>query len=306
MSDLPSATLGRTGLRVTQLGYGAMELRPRAGREDLSNAEIDAVLNAVLDAGINFIDTSPDYGPSEDHIGRAIAHRRDEFVLASKCGCVVDPEAQGRFEHRFDRPTVRAAVERSLRRMNTDHLDLVQFHMSPARSVLEEGEALDELSALRDEGMVRFIGISATLPHVVDHLAMGVFDAFQIPYSAVEREHEQIITTVADAGSGTIIRGGVARGLPEPPPPNDRQPVGYREQFVRRRERFDDAAIDDLLDGESTASFLLRFTLSHPDLHTTIVGTSNLAHLMANVATASRGPLPADVYELAKARFGSG
>ena len=85
-------TLGRTGLEVTQLGYGAMELRgPKvwAGRP-VSDAQSDAVLNAVLDAGINVIDTSPDYGLSEERIGKFISSRRGEYVLATKCGCTWD------------------------------------------------------------------------------------------------------------------------------------------------------------------------------------------------------------------------
>src|SRR2546421_4985614 len=94
MSDLPSTTLGRTGLTVSKLGYGAMELRgPGAWRGRKVDPETaGALLNTVLDSGINFIDTSPDYGASEELIGQHIAHRRDEFVLASKCGCPGSPE----------------------------------------------------------------------------------------------------------------------------------------------------------------------------------------------------------------------
>ena len=109
---------------------------------------------------------------------------------------------------------IRAGVEQSLRRMRTDHLDLVQFHRSPSRDTLEENGALEALAELRDEGKIRFIGMSGTLPNLVEQIDMGVFDAFQIPYSALEREHEDAIRDAAVAGSGTIIRGGVARGAP--------------------------------------------------------------------------------------------
>ena len=88
MSELPRRTLGRTGLNVTTLGYGAMELRGAPSGPAVVDAAAEKVLNAVLDAGINFIDTSIDYGQSEDLIGRFIAHRRREYFLASKCGCV--------------------------------------------------------------------------------------------------------------------------------------------------------------------------------------------------------------------------
>jgi aryl-alcohol dehydrogenase-like predicted oxidoreductase len=306
MSDLPTSTLGRTGETVTKLGYGAMELRggrdPFGMSRKLDDPEVELLLNAVLDAGINLIDTSPDYGDSEEHIGRCLAHRRDEYFLASKCGCAVGEAAQsgGMREHIFSRQNVRAGVEQSLRRMRTDHIDLVQFHVSPSREVLEHNDAVAELEALRDEGKIRFLGMSGTLPNLADHIEMGVFDAFQIPYSAVEREHEQAITDAAAAGAGTIIRGGVARGLPEPSP---QLPDQYREAMQARRERFAAIDISDLAGDGTPMEFMLRFTISHPDMNTTIVGTSNPAHLAANVAAARKGPLPADVYEAARARF---
>jgi aryl-alcohol dehydrogenase-like predicted oxidoreductase len=85
--------------------------------------------------------------------------------------------------------------------MKTDYLDLVQFHISPSRQTLEENGALDALLELQTAGRVRFIGMSGTLPHLRDHITMGVFDVFQIPYSAVEREHEAIIAAASKAGA---------------------------------------------------------------------------------------------------------
>ena len=87
MADLPKRELGRTGLEVTMLGYGAMELRGAPRARDTTEAQAETILNAVLDTGINYIDTSIDYGVSEERIGRYISHRRSEYYLASKCGC---------------------------------------------------------------------------------------------------------------------------------------------------------------------------------------------------------------------------
>lgn len=311
MSDLPTATLGRTNLEITKLGYGAMELRGGAGRRARAVDDDTAgqILNAVLDAGINFIDTSPDYGLAEERIGKFISHRRDEFFLASKCGCPINlpPPAQGqRPAHVFTRENIRAGVEQSLERMKTDHLDLVQFHANPARSVLEENESVEELNALRSEGKIRFLGMSGTLPHLPDHIAMGVFDAFQIPYSALEREHEQLITDAAGAGSGTIIRGGVARGLPAAENVDlSGLPDRFREMYEQRRRRWEGANLDDLMEGMSSMEFMLRFTISHPHMSTTIVGTANAEHLAGNVEAARKGPLPDDIYQEALRRLDS-
>ncbi|HEY3941540.1 MAG TPA: aldo/keto reductase [Acidimicrobiales bacterium] len=297
---LPTSVLGRTGETVTKLGYGAMELRSRR----VDPADADRILNAVLDAGINIVDTSPDYGRSEEHIGRAIAHRRDEYFLASKCGCPVGEgvgeDLTGPRPHVFTPENVRAAVEQSLRRMRTDHLDLVQVHMSPAPQTLTEQGALDELVSLRDEGKVRFIGMSGTLPNLPDQIAMGVFDVFQIPYSAVEREHEGAITAAARSGAGTVIRGGVAKGVPEP---RADYPEPFQQVMRERKARFEQTDIDDLRGDTDPLDFMLRFTISHPDMHTTIVGTKSPEHLAANVRAATLGPLPPDVYAEAKRRF---
>jgi aryl-alcohol dehydrogenase-like predicted oxidoreductase len=142
--------------------------------------------------------------------------------------------------------------------------------------------------------------MSGTLPNLPDQIAMGVFDAFQIPYSAVEREHEELISGAARAGAGTIIRGGVARGFAEPRP---EMPEPYREAMEARRARFAATDVSDLLDDMTPMDLMLRFTISHPELHTTIVGTKNPEHFAANVAAAERGPLPAATYDEMKRRF---
>jgi aryl-alcohol dehydrogenase-like predicted oxidoreductase len=295
--------LGRTGTDVTILSYGAMELRGLPRAPALSDDEANRLLNAVLDAGINLIDTSVDYGTSEELIGKHISHRRDEYFLASKCGCPLNPppDVSGPYEHDYSPANVRAGIERSLRRLGTDRLDLVQVHMSPSKAKLEENSVVETLQALRDQGKVRFTGMSGILPNLPDHIAMGVFDVFQIPYSAVQREHEDLITAAADSGAGTLIRGGVARGAAAQDKNWRSGPLGLPEGTGQ--QRWQSSGIDDLLDGMSPMEFMLRFTLSHPALSTTIVGTSNVDHLRGNVAIAEKGPLPDDVYEQARERL---
>ena len=295
MTDLPKHELGRTGLQVTMLGYGAMELRGAPRGRDVTEAQAETILHAVLDAGINYIDTSIDYGLSEERIGRYIANRRSEYYLASKCGCVVGatPAPRGqRNPHVFTRDNIVAGVEQSLARMKTDYLDVVQFHASPSRQTLEEHDALEAVLSLKRAGQVRFIGMSATLPHLADHIAMGVFDVFQIPYSAVEREHETIITMAAGSGAGIVIRGGAAKGAPS----------GGGQEAVQW-ERWQKARLDDLLGSMTPMEFILRFTFTNPDLDTTIVGTINPAHLQTNLDILQQGPLPPDLYDEAKQRL---
>jgi aryl-alcohol dehydrogenase-like predicted oxidoreductase len=166
---------------------------------------------------------------------------------------------------------------------------------------MEAAGTVATLLALRDEGKVRFVGMSGILPHLPEHIAMGVFDVFQIPYSAVQREHEDLITAAAAAGAGTLIRGGAARGGPAEDKDWRQGPLGLPQGEGQRRWK--SSGVDDLLGDMSRLEFVLRFTLSHPALSSTIVGTSTMDHLRSNLAVAGKGPLPADLYEEAKRRL---
>jgi aryl-alcohol dehydrogenase-like predicted oxidoreductase len=304
--SIETRPLGQTGTDVAILGYGAMELRGQPRGPAIDDDQAGVLLNTVLDGGINLIDTSIDYGRSEELIGRYVGHRRDQYFLASKCGCLLgDPPAGAAppFPHDFRPENIKAGIEQSLRRLGTDRVDLLQVHISPSRDRLEAEGTVETMLALRDEGKVRFIGMSGTLPNLPDHIAMGVFDVFQIPYSAVQREHESLIAAAAQAGAGTLIRGGAARGAPAEDKQWRQGPIGLSEGEGRRR--WEASGIEDLLADMSRLEFVLRFTLSHPDLSSTIVGTSSLDHLRANLAIAEKGPLPADLYEEAKRRLDS-
>ncbi len=296
--------LGRTQVPVSVLGYGAMELRGQPRGPDLTDAEVGRLLNAVLDGGITLIDTSVDYGLSEERIGRHLSGRREEYFLASKCGCLLgDPPAGAvpPFPHDYGADNIRAGIEQSLRRLNTDRLDLLQVHISPSRAQMEADDTVATMSALQDEGKARFLGMSGTLPNLADHIAMGVFDVFQIPYSAVQREHDSLVRAAAAAGAGTLIRGGVARGAPADDKGWSQGPLGLAEGVGEHR--WTAADLDDLLGEMGRLEFILRFTLSHPDLSSTIVGTANIDHLRANLAFAEQGPLPANLYEEAIRRL---
>jgi aryl-alcohol dehydrogenase-like predicted oxidoreductase len=300
-------TLGHTGADVTILGYGAMELRGVPRGPQIADEDAGRLLNAVLDGGIDLIDTSPDYGRSEELIGRYIGHRRDEYFLASKCGCPLElpADATPPYPHDYSPANVRADVEQSLRRLRTDRLDLVQVHMSPSVAEMTGNHTVQTLRELRDEGKVRFIGMSGILPHLPEQIAMHVFDVFQIPYSAVQREHEDLITDAVSAGAGTLIRGGAARGAAADDKNWGTGPLGQAAGEGQRR--WQASGVDDMLDeaGMSRMEFVLRFTLSHPGLSSTIVGTANPGHLAGNIAVAERGPLPDDLYTEAKKRLRS-
>ena len=257
----------------------------------------------MLDAGINYIDVAVDYGEAESHIGRCIAGRRKEFFLASKCGCPLDvrkfsPSERTRFGvplprlHDYSRDNIINACEQSLRRLKTDYLDVIQFHFSPAREILEQEGAVQTLEELKREGKVRFIGCSSILPNIIDHIEMGVFDVLQVPYSALQPEHETAIAAAAEAGMGIVIRGAIARSAPGE--------VGGPAEVWGLWQK---ANMGELAEGMTATEFLLRFNISRPDVHTTIVGTLEPEHLEENVGAVLKGPLPHSLYEEAKQRL---
>lgn len=295
-NSLPTSILGRTGLHVTRLGYGAMELRgPRIWKgRPVAGEEADRILNAVLDAGINFIDTANDYGRSEEFIGRFISTRRGEYVLATKCGCCVrrKDEFADETPHVWTRENLFRGLEESLKRLKTDYVDLMQLH-NPTVEQCDDGNLVEVLEDMRRQGKVRFIGCSSTDPDLSIYTERGVFDVLQVRYSALERQHEHSVQRAADKEAGVIIRGGVARGEPG-------KGLGGPDLWARLNA----ARLDELLEpGETRTQFLLRFTLSHPGMSTTIVGTKNPIHLIENVEAAQRGALSPDVYAEAKRRL---
>ena len=309
--SIPTRVLGRTGVEVSVLGYGAMELRgqlsgpaSQVSGPAVSDADAERLLGELLDAGVSLIDTSIDYGRSEELIGRYLSSRRGEFFLASKCGCsaAAAPGEAMMTPHDYSAANVRAGVEQSLRLLQTDYLDLVQVHLSPPLSEMEAGGTIEAMQSLQAEGKVRFLGMSGTLPNLPDHLALGVFDVFQIPYSALQLEHGELVSRAAQAGAGVLIRGGVARGTASPDKNWAVQPLSSSGPAAQ--DRWEAAKLEQLLeDGMSRHEFILRFTLSHPGVSSAIVGTSNLEHVRGNVAMASRGPLPDDVYAEAVRRL---
>jgi len=280
--------LGNTDMLVSRLGYGSMGIRgPRTwGVRVVDDAGADQILNAVLDNGINLIDTSPDYGASEERIGRFISHRRDEYYLTTKCGCVyTQKEDHLQLDHVWNRQVITKNLETSLKRLRCDYVDILQFHGGDAETLKREG-LIECLQDFKRRGKVRFIGVSTSLPKLPAMFDLGAFDTYQIPYSLLAPEHESWIRKIGQAGAGIIIRGGIAQGGPD-------------AVIVRpaNNDVWQKANLDQWIDGSTTrAELILRYTISNPHCHSTIVGTCDHRHLAENIAAVSKGPLPVELY----------
>ena len=279
MTGLPTAVLGRTGIEVTRLGYGAGHRKPMTERQN------QAMVRLVVDSGITLIDTANDYGNSEEMIGLAISDRYAAVTVATKCGC--SPAG-----HVWTRENLFRGVHESLERLRTDRIDIMQFHGATVRDCEQNG-AIDVLLEMREQGLVSWIGASTNLPDLPAFIESGVFDIFQLPYSALDRSHEEWVTKAADSGAGVLIRSGVALGEP-----------GLGKGSPSQWRAFEEAGLDELREnGESRTAFLVRFVASHPSAHCNLVGTTSPDHLRENIDAMIRGPLQADVYAEAKRRL---
>lgn len=294
-TKLETRVLGRTGFEVTRLGYGAMELRGNRvwGGRPVTVEQSQTILDAVLDQGINWVDTGADYGTSEELIGKTIPGRRSEFIIATKSGCTIVPAGDhDETPHDFSREHMLGNIDESLRRMNIDHVDMLQVH-NPTIEQAEEHNIVDTLREIKESGKATYTGISSRSPDLATFIDWNVFDVIQIPYSALERKHENLIQRAHDSGAGTIIRSGAPRSA--------------KGNGLGKEERWDTwqrASLEELLEpGETRGRWMTRYILTHPGIDTLIVGTLSPEHLAENLADVAAGPLSDEVYAEAKRRL---
>ncbi len=275
---------GKTGLRVSALGLGAGQV----GAEDLADDEAGRVLNRVLDAGITLIDTADCYGLSEERIGRHIAHRRDEYVLSSKCGHDV-PGTQD-----WTPENVRASVERSLQRLQTDRIDVLHLH-SCDKDKLADGSLADAMDELVAAGKVRFAAYSGENDSLAAAIESGRFASVETSVNIADQwSLHHALPAARERGMGVIAKRSIANAVWK----YASRPDGvYGEVYWDRLQELD----YDL--GADPQVFALRFSAFAPGVDCAIMGTSKLANLDAAVAAVEKGPLEQAQLEAVEARW---
>src|SRR3954462_5087308 len=213
MPAMQTRTLGLRGPTVSALGLGCMGMSEFYGARD--DDESIAPIHRALDLGVNFLDTSDVYGPytNEVLVGRAIADRRDEVVLATKFGIVRDPDDPAARGQNGRPEYVKQAAEASLKRLGVDHIDLYYQHrVDPATPIEETVGALAELV---QEGKVRYIGLSEASPDTLRRAsAVHQITALQTEYSLWSREPEdEILPTCRELGIGFVAYSPLGRGF---------------------------------------------------------------------------------------------
>jgi aryl-alcohol dehydrogenase-like predicted oxidoreductase len=272
---METRTLGRTDLVVTRLGFGGA----RIGLEDVNPDRVGRVLNRLLDDGITLIDTAACYHDSEELIGRYIGGRRNEYVLATKCGHVTG-DATG---EPWTRAVIEESIDRSLQRLRTDHVDLVQLHTCSA-DVLRTGEAVDAVMRAKEAGKTRYVGYSGDGDDALEAIRMGVFSTLQTSFNLVDQKGRADVLPEAKAAEmGVIAKRPIANGAIG----QSASPYGYADAYFKRARQLEipDGAPEDPIE------LSLRFTLSQDAIDTAIVGTTNPDHARDNLELTEKGPL---------------
>lgn len=250
---MTSHPLRHTGSSICPIGFGAFKIGRNQGIKyptgyDLPDeATVSRLLNGLLDAGIDLIDTAPAYGLSEERIGRAIAGRRNEFTLSTKVGETFE---NGESVYDFSAESVQASVERSLGRLQTDVLDMVFVH-SDGRDIeiIEQTPVVETLLELKSRGLIRAIGFSGK---TVDgaRRALDWADVLMVEYHLDDRSHEDVISEAAGRGVGVLVKKGLAAG-------------------------------------HLSAEEAIQFVLGNPYVDGLVIGGLNLDHIRTNIATAA-------------------
>lgn len=244
--------MGHLVTTVSPIGFGAFKIGRNVGTKyarsyDLPDQRmVDALLGALLDMGINYIDTAPAYGVSEERIGAALGARRDRFVISTKVG---ETSCDGVSTYDFSATAVRASVERSLCRLRTDALDLVFVHAPrDDMAVLNGSDVVATLHELRDEGLVGAIGFSGYTAEAF-RSALGWADAIMIEYHPDARALEPVVGEAAEAGVQVMVKKGLASG-------------------------------------RLSAAEAVRFVLSNPGVTSMVIGSLSADHMRENMRIA--------------------
>jgi aryl-alcohol dehydrogenase-like predicted oxidoreductase len=281
--------LGKTDMVASVLGFGGAEI----GYQGVSGRAVARLLGGALDAGLNVIDTAECYANSEALIGGAIGPRRRECYLFTKCG-----HARGWASEDWRPASLLASIERSLRRLATDYVDLVQLH-SCSLAELRRGDAIGALEQARQRGLTRYIGYSGDGEAARYAVESGRFDTLQTSVSIADQEAIELSLPLArERAMGVIAKRPLANAAWR----YARKPAeSYHQTYWSRLRTLDYEFLKAAPD--TAVGTALRFTLGVPGVHTAIVGTTKVERWQQNAALLGAGALPRDTFERIRARW---
>jgi L-galactose dehydrogenase len=269
--------LGQTDLNLSLIGFGSSALGNVFGNID--PREGTRAVHLAIDSGINFFDSSPYYGITlaETRLGEALAGKRDRVIVATKCG------RYGFAEFDFSAKRVTASIDESLRRLQTDYVDLFQVHdveFGDVQQIIHE--TIPALRQLQQQGKARYIGVTGYPPKLLRRIAEATpVDSIlsYCHYNLVNQDMDEVLTGFArERGIGLINASGLCMGLlteqgpPDwhPAPPQVREAGRKAAEFCRRQ-------------GKDISELALRFCLDHPFVSSTLIGISTSREVEASL-----------------------
>lgn len=281
MKGLEKRFIKRMNTEVTFIGFGALEIGRDwglgAGNETAKPSDESAgeVLNKVLDIGINLVDTASAYHRSEERIGKYISNRRNEYVLASKCG---EHSDEPRTYYDYSYSAIKDSIDKSLLNLKTDVIDLMQIHFGPEpENVIEEGETVRAMRDAQKEGKVKYLGASIDGELAKRCILSGHFDVIQMDYNLLNTHNENNIKLAYDNGIGVFIRSGLSRGL-------------LSKRVLPHIDEINDGPVIKKLlglvgnDADRLTSLALNFLYRNKFISSILLGTKNVDHLQENFA----------------------
>ena len=252
-------TLGKTGLKVSALGFGGAEI----GFFGVDQKVVNELLSEAIGGGLNLVDTAAAYWTSEQMIGEALAGRRKDVVLISKCGAV-----DGFSRSDWSKQGILETIRNSLKLLKTDYLDIAQLHSCDSE-ILERGEAIEALIVAKEKGYTRFAGYSGDGTDAAHAVKMNFFDTLQTSVSVADQEAIDLtIPEAAEREMGVIAKRPLANAVwRNESKPEDEYHHEYWDRIAKLRYPFLELPLDESI------GIALRFTLSVKNVASAIVGT---------------------------------
>ncbi|MHB1050026.1 MAG: aldo/keto reductase [Bacteroidota bacterium] len=287
-------TLGRTGLNISVLGFGALEIGRnwpywRQEMDDFTRPDESrsiALLHEAVDKGVNFFDTAPAYQDSERILGKAFKGMRTDVIIGTKCGEWFDGK-NSVYDYSYEE--TKKFIDSSLRLLQTDYIDLLQIHSANA-DVIRSGETLRAMKEARQSGKTRFIGLSTDdVETAILSIHSGDYDTIQVSYNALNIQFGREVFPDAQKNNiGVIVKDGMARG---------KLTVKFRD--VKDKSEFGKIAAIEVLARKYSmelSELALRFCMTNPAIASIIIGTKEREHFLSNLSAAQKGKLPDDVH----------
>lgn len=269
--------LGTSELNISEIGLGCMSL----GTDE---AQAERIVHAALERGVNFLDTADlyDSGRNEEIVGKAIRGRRQDVVLATKVGNRRIPGKEG-WVWDPSKAYIRSAVKESLRRLQTDYIDLYQLHGGTLDDPIDE--TIEAFEELKQEGVIRYYGISSIRQNVIrEYVKRSGIVSVMSQYSILDRRpEEEVLPLLADNRISVIARGPVASGVLTEQG-GAKVAKGYLDyspdELIQIREQLQRLVKNDRSMGQTA----IRYALANPVVATAIAGASSLEQLIHNTA----------------------